>query len=115
MGFLRRSQQNAGFENLDIVSYRSDFVNSTEHTLVDVRTMGEFRNGHLPGAINIPLDQIANRYYEIDSSKPIIVVCASGNRSRTASKKLAEAGLSKIYNLKGGTMSWMMAGLPLES
>lgn len=115
MSFLFNRSQDTGFENLEIPDYRSQFFNGIDHILVDVRTTGEFAGGHLPGAVNIPLDQIARRHSEIASDKPVVVVCASGNRSRTASKKLAEAGFEKVYNLNGGTMRWMMAGLPLES
>ncbi|PJF39542.1 MAG: transferase, partial [Phototrophicales bacterium] len=77
-------------------------------------TPSEFKNGHVPGAINIPLDQLQARIDEIPTDKPIVVICASGNRSQTGAKRLANAGYDRVYNLKGGTMSWMMAGLPIE-
>jgi rhodanese-related sulfurtransferase len=116
MGFLfNRSKTDTSFENIDALSYNAQFVKGKQtHTLVDVRTAGEFQNGHLPGAVNIPLDQIGKRHTELDQNKPVIVVCASGNRSRTASKKLANAGFDEVYNLQGGTMAWMRAGLPIK-
>lgn len=116
MSFLfNRQATDTSFDNIDALNYNEQFVNGKQdHVLVDVRTEGEFRNGHLPNAINIPLDQISNRHSEIAQNKPVIVVCASGNRSRTASKKLASVGFSDVYNLKGGTMAWMRAGLPIK-
>lgn len=111
--FNRSKAQN--YEQLDIVSYRSQFFGGNlDHVLVDVRTVGEYRGGHVPGAVNIPLDQISARMSEIPSDKPVVVICASGNRSQTGAKRLADAGYDRVYNLKGGTMSWMMAGLPLD-
>lgn len=115
MNLFNRSNAQS-YEQLDIVNYRSQFFGgNTDHVLVDVRTTGEFRGGHVPGAINIPLDQISARMSEIPSGKPVVVICASGNRSKTGAKRLSDAGYDRVYNLKGGTMSWMMAGLPLES
>lgn len=115
MGFLFNRSTTDTFEDIDATDYNNQFVKGKQdHVLVDVRTTSEFRNGHLPNAVNIPLDQIAARHTEIPQGKPIIVVCASGNRSRTASKKLTQSGFDSVYNLKGGTMAWMRAGLPLK-
>ncbi len=114
MNFFGRSSA-ANYEHIDLVSYRTQFFDSNaDHILIDVRTPSEFKNGHVPGAINIPLDQLQARIDEIPTDKPIVVICASGNRSQTGAKRLANAGYDRVYNLKGGTMSWMMAGLPIE-
>ena len=72
--------------------------------LVDVRTPGEFGGGHLPGAINIPLDQIAARAAELSKSdKPIVLYCACGMRSGQAKRILARAGIAEVHDL--GAMS----------
>lgn len=72
--------------------------------LVDVRTTAEFNTGHLKGAVNIPLDQIKQRYQEIDglSKSPVLLYCRSGNRSGQAVAYLLQKGIKNVYN--GGGM-----------
>jgi rhodanese-related sulfurtransferase len=101
------------YTDLSFVDYRSEFFETADHTLVDVRTTGEFTSGRIPGAVNIPLDQLQRRLDEIPAGRPVVVVCASGNRSQDGAHVIANAGHT-AYNLQGGTMVWMMNGLPLE-
>jgi thioredoxin 1 len=101
------------YHNLSFVDYRSQFFEASDHTLVDVRTSHEFTNGHIPGAVNIPLEQLRGRVADVPTNRPVVVVCASGNRSQDGAEILAGAGHT-AYNLEGGTMVWMMNGLPLE-
>jgi len=108
--------RNKGYENIDIKHYRSEFSdNGIAHILVDVRTRNEYTQGRIPNAVNIPLDELGTRLGEISKENPIIVVCATGNRSRTGANILVEAGYENVSNLKGGTMSWMMSGHPIEA
>lgn len=103
------------YQELTIVDYeRQFFQNRLSHTLVDVRTRFEYHSGHIPGAINIPLDELEWRTMEIPTTHPIVVVCASGNRSRTGSEILLEKGFNRVYNLRGGTSSWMAGMRPLD-
>jgi phage shock protein E len=72
--------------------------------IVDVRSHGEFMTGHVAGAINIPLQEIPGRINELMSfSTPIVVCCASGNRSGQAERFLRQQGIPDVYN--GG--SWI--------
>jgi rhodanese-related sulfurtransferase len=72
--------------------------------LVDVRTPGEFGGGHLPGALNIPLDQLQGRVGELKKeSTPVVLYCASGMRSGQAKRLLTAAGLAAVHDL--GAMS----------
>lgn len=106
--------RNNGYDNIDIQSYSDDYsTGKIDHVLVDVRTKGEYLQGHLPNAINIPLNELGQRVNEIPQGKAVVVVCASGNRSRTGASKIVEAGYENVYNLKGGTMTWMMNGKPI--
>lgn len=74
--------------------------------LVDVRTPAEFAGGALPGAVNIPLDQLAGRAAELKKeAKPVVVYCASGMRSGQAKRILAGAGLTEVHDL-GGIGRW---------
>jgi rhodanese-related sulfurtransferase len=71
--------------------------------LVDVRTPAEYASGHVPGSVNIPLDQLQNKISELKNKEPIVVFCQSGNRSSMAKQILEQHGIQKVYN--GG--SWM--------
>jgi rhodanese-related sulfurtransferase len=66
--------------------------------LVDVRSAGEFAAGHVPGSVNIPLDEIGARASELDPQKWVVVFCASGTRSAMARHKLKGLGFPKVVN-----------------
>jgi rhodanese-related sulfurtransferase len=85
------------------------------HTLVDVRTNGEWSSGHAPKALHIPLSEFNQRQREIAQDRPVVVVCASGNRSAVAATSLARSGHESVYNFAGGMGSWKSAGLPVKS
>lgn len=74
--------------------------------LLDVRQQDEYREGHLEGAILIPLSQLEARLSEIDRDKTILVVCWSGYRSARAASILADAGFSNVLNYAGGMSAW---------
>jgi phage shock protein E len=68
-------------------------------SVVDVRTPGEFLDGHYPGAINIPLNELSQRLDEFKELKmPIVAYCRSGARSGTAVSVLKQNGFNEVYN-----------------
>lgn len=69
--------------------------------LVDVRSPGEFAEGHVKGSVNIPLDRIQNELAKFKNKKNIIVFCRSGNRSSQAKSILEANGVKNVTN--GGT------------
>jgi phage shock protein E len=69
-------------------------------TLLDVRTPPEFRGGHPDAAVNIPVDQLPRRVDELDTARPVVVYCRSGNRSARAVKILQASGFKTVYDLK---------------
>ena len=72
--------------------------------VVDVRTPQEFASGHVPGAINIPFDEIGRRASEIGpASTPVVLYCRTGRRSGIAAEALQKAGFSKLYDFKSVT------------
>jgi len=78
-------------------------IKENQGTIVDVRTIDEFRGGHVAGSINIPLQEIGARMEEVQNLKtPLILCCASGNRSGMATQMLSMQGI-ECYN--GG--SWL--------
>jgi len=69
--------------------------------LVDVRTPGEFADGHVKGSVNIPLDNLTKEIAQFNDKKNIIVFCRSGNRSGMAKSLLEQQGFKNVIN--GGT------------
>ncbi|MGD2087385.1 MAG: rhodanese-like domain-containing protein [Candidatus Aminicenantes bacterium] len=86
--------------------------NPEEFCLLDVRQPKEYEQGHIPGAILIPIAQLPERLDELDPKKPTIAYCAIGGRSRAGASILQDAGFSESYNLKGGFNAWN--GLSVE-
>lgn len=76
--------------------------------LYDVREIDEYVQGHIPGAISIPLSELAGREDMIQT--PAIMVCLSGGRSAQAARHLAAQGKQDVMNLNGGTMGWISEG-----
>ncbi|MFJ5919740.1 rhodanese-like domain-containing protein [Streptomyces ardesiacus] len=87
-----------------------------EFTVVDVRSAGEYAGGHLPGAHNVPLerlDEAADALAAAAARGPLLLVCASGNRSAKGCARLAARGV-EAATLEGGTSAWAAAGHPVE-
>jgi rhodanese-related sulfurtransferase len=82
---------------------------STNQTIIDIRTPQEFSQGHIEGAVNINyydsnfMDQIA----KYDKNQPIFIYCRSGNRTSSASRKMADFGFKQINDLEGGILYWI--------
>ena len=75
-------------------------------TLVDVRSPEEFAEGHLPGAVNIPVGELAQLLGELGpTSTPVVVYCRSGARSSRAERLLKEQGFQDVFNL-GPMSAW---------
>jgi len=74
--------------------------------LLDVREPHELEISALPGAVNIPLGQLAARLSELDSAEEMVIFCKSGSRSARGLELLASAGFKKVKNLKGGINAW---------
>lgn len=82
-------------------------------TVVDVREPHEWQAGHIPGALHIPLRELATRVDELPHDAMLIAVCRSGGRSARATTSLSKAGYH-VENLRGGMKAWAKAGQPLE-
>ena len=74
-----------------------------DYVIVDVRSIEEFRSGHIKNAVNVPLPNINE--IDIPKDKKIIVYCRSGSRSTTAAGELQKLGYKYIYNM-GGILDW---------
>jgi len=71
--------------------------------IIDVRSQDEFRNGHIPGSRNIPLNELPGKMNQLDKSKTIITCCASGMRSSSAKGILKSNGFQHVQNGGGWT------------
>ncbi|MFW5867794.1 MAG: rhodanese-like domain-containing protein [Armatimonadota bacterium] len=74
--------------------------------VLDVRTAAEFEAGYIPGSVNIPLDELAQRLAELDPNVPVACVCATGYRSVEAAELLVAEGFSPVLHLDGGVRGW---------
>ncbi len=82
--------------------------------VIDVRAPDEWKRGHLPGAIHIPLAALPDRIQELDASIPIVLHCRGGARSSIATSFLQAHGVADVSNLRGGYESWVNSGFPVE-
>ena len=91
-------------------------INRRDALVLDVRTQTEFGTGHVLSARHIPLGDLKARLAELDKfrDRPIVVQCASGNRSQGAAKILKDSGFKEVFNLQGGIGAWVQAGMPTE-
>lgn len=80
--------------------------------LVDVRSPGEFKNGHARGACNCPLPSLRDCMDKLKKFNEVYLICQSGGRSSAATSALRAAGINAI-NVSGGTSAWHAQGLPL--
>lgn len=94
----------------------TQLINRENALVIDVREPAEYAQGHVLGAKNVPLNELATRVRDFEKYKarPVIVVCASGNRSGTALATLKNRGFTNVANLSGGFGAWQQAGLPVE-
>jgi rhodanese-related sulfurtransferase len=81
--------------------------------LIDVRQLEEYQAGRIAGARLIELSQLTDRAKTIDPDRPVVFYCRSGSRSAMATAAFMGAGF-EAYNMTGGLLDWVAAGLPLE-
>ena len=92
-------------------------MNREDALVLDVRETGEWSSGHIQGARHIALAQLDKRISELEKFKdrPIIICCASGNRSSSACGQLKKIGFEKVFSLDGGISAWLSANLPVTT
>ena len=107
LGCSQKKQQEASYRQISMNEAIAMMTEETNYLILDVRTPEEFAAGHIPGAINIPNEEIGTAQIpELpDQDQLILVYCRSGNRSKQASEKLAALGYTNIVEF-GGINSW---------
>ena len=91
-------------------------MNREKGVVVDVCDAEEFANGHIKGAVHVPLDQLEAKLPGAvkNKSTPLILVCASGIRSKRAQALAQKLGYEKVHSLQGGLAAWKEANLPVS-
>lgn len=105
-----------GWQNISQVELLSVQEAGTALEVIDVRTPEEFASGHVPGAINIPLDDLDAHLPKLASLKdqPVVVYCRSGRRAGVALERLSQEGFSQLRHLDGDMLGWQENDLPME-
>jgi len=82
---------------------------------IDVRTAGEFSQGHIAGAMNIDVEAstFQNEVSKLDKTKTYAVYCQSGRRSGIATAQMEKIGFTHLFNLQNGISDWMAQGMPM--
>ncbi len=108
------SSSAGGVTNMNVEEFSKKITEAGVITL-DVRTQGEYAEGHLEGAqlIDFQSGNFENEISSLDKNATYAVYCRSGNRSGQAVKVMHDAGFHNVYNLNGGVIDWANAGLPL--
>ncbi len=92
-------------------------ANDPNFVILDVRTPQEFQAGHIRGAVNIDFyaPDFQKQLDQLDKTKTYFVYCRTGHRSGQAVQIMKQLGFQHIYELRGGIMNWLQAGLPVIS
>lgn len=105
------------YNDLNLETFQSQFESgaSGAFQFVDVREQDEYAEGHIPGAVNIPLTEFMARVDELSEDEPVVLVCNTGVRSSQAALFLVSMGYEDIYNLDDGTKGWIKQGRAIET
>lgn len=107
------SRATRGFDDIEPGDV-TRLMNHENAVMLDIRTTGEYRQGHILDSKHIPTNELTNRLNELEKHKDdhIVAYCRSGSRSVAACKILKSHGFENVYNLGGGIMAWESANLP---
>lgn len=108
MGFLSSLFGSSKYKNINGDELQNILKENKDVLILDVRTVSEFSSGHIPTAKNIPVQELSSKIHTLDAYtyKDIILYCASGARSASASRLLSNNGFNQIYNLTGGISNY---------
>lgn len=106
-GLLASCREQASLkDDLSVAEAEAMIASAQDLQVIDVRTPGEYKGGHLKNARLIPIDDFENRFSEIDKNKPVLLYCASGGRSEIALDTLKKAGYKKAVHMSAGFDAW---------
>ncbi len=107
------SRATRGFDDISPTE-ATRLLNHENTLMLDIRTIGEHRQGHIIDSKHVPTGELNTRLSELDKYKNdhVVAYCRSGNRSVAACRILKSNGFENVYNLGGGIMAWEGANLP---
>lgn len=107
-------QSNKGFKSVTVKEFSEKLAENPDAVLIDVRTPGEYADGHLQNAVNIDWkgNDFDTQVSNLDKSKPVYLYCLSGGRSTAAANFLKEEGFSEVIEMDGGMMKWRSEKMP---
>jgi len=103
----------SGYTNVSVGEAKTMVDSNPSLVVLDVRTQSEYDSGHIRNTTHIPLAELGGRLDELNETDSILVYCASGGRSASASQLLVDNGFLHIYNMLGGITAWISAGYPV--
>ncbi len=110
-------EQVDGYENSNVkhayTHWQAGDKSPIPFMFLDVRTNEEYSEGHIRGAVLIPVQELDKRLAEVPKDRRVYVYCHSGRRSVTASNMLVKGGFTNIENIEGGIVAWKKAGYPV--
>jgi len=113
MDFITRLFQRSTITQLEPDQVKELISQHPRPILLDVRTAQEYKEYHISGAQLIPLNELSEKLKRIPRDRDVVCVCATGNRSSSAARRLEKEGY-KVSNMKGGMTRWMKNGLPVK-
>lgn len=116
-GFILMSDFDGKVSTTEQISVEAanKFIQNGGKQFIDVRQPGEYAAGHAIGTLNLPLNTLEKNIEKLDPSLPTFVICQSGYRSSLATSILENAGFKDVFNVAGGTVAWINAGIETET
>lgn len=103
----------SGYTDLTLAQAKDLIASEKDLVIVDVSPY--YANGHLPGAISIPLETLDGKILTLDKTKTYLVYCHGDAPSIAGAQKLVDAGFMKVYRLAGNYAAWVSAGYPVTT
>ena len=102
-----------GYGDVTVQEARSLIEDKPDLVILDVSTTSEYEDGHIEGAVNIPVQELSARLDELSNEDELLVYCRTGNRSAQAVDILQDVGFTEIYHMNAGITEWIEAGYPV--
>jgi rhodanese-related sulfurtransferase len=85
------------------------------YLVIDVRDSGEYKSGHVPGAINIPQKKLEKQLDKLANANGVVLYCINGRRTRLAEQTLIENDVANVFHLEGGLFGWRKGGFKVKT
>jgi rhodanese-related sulfurtransferase len=112
ISFVSTANAQTTFKTLTAADFDSKATATKNKIILDVRTLEEYQEGHLPNAVQIDFrgSDFKDQVNRLDKTKPVFVYCKGGGRSASSCETLKDLGFKEVYNLQGGITDWKKAG-----